>query len=226
MPVFQLTDKIVFPPPELAEPNGLLAVGGDLSSIRLIAAYAQGIFPWYTEGEPLVWWFTHPRMVLFPEEIRISRRLARYHRNTQTVCTINRAFAEVINCCAETGKDHREETWITKDMITAYNELNRLGYAHSVECWEMDKLVGGLYGIAIGNVFFGESMFSKISNSSKFALMHLVDFLNNHHYRLIDCQMSTNHLASFGAKEISGRHFQMLLKEHITTLKPRKIWHH
>lgn len=226
MPVFQLTDQILFPPPELAEPNGLLAVGGDLSPDRLIAGYKQGIFPWYSDDDPLLWWFTSPRLVLFPEELKVSGRLKRYHRNTSMICTINKAFEKVIIACAGHRTDNLEETWITAEMISAYHELNRLGYAHSIECWNNGSLAGGLYGIALGKVFFGESMFSKVTNSSKFALIHLVDFLRKNNFRLIDCQMTTPHLVSLGAREISGKQFQHLLKRHIQSITPDKIWSH
>ena len=224
MPVFQLTEQIIFPPPDLAEPNGLLAIGGDLLPARLIEGYRQGIFPWYSEGDPILWWFTSPRLVLFPEEFRISGRLKRYRRTSAMNCTINKAFEEVISACAETRKKKEEETWITGEMTAAYTALHRLGYAHSVECWDGTSLVGGLYGIALGRVFFGESMFSKASNSSKFAMMHLVSFLSMNHYRLVDCQMTTSHLVSMGAREIDGSHFRQLLEQHIQSMNPDSGW--
>lgn len=226
MPVFQLTEQIIFPPPDLAEPNGLLAVGGDLSIPRLIAAYREGIFPWFSEKDPILWWFTSPRLILLPEEFRISRRLHRYYRNSGAEMTINAAFTDVIRLCAQTRRAAEEGTWITGEMIDAYVQLHRCGYAHSVECWENRTLIGGLYGVALGRVFFGESMFSTVSNSSKFALIHLVDFLKSEGYRLIDCQMTTDHLVSFGAREISGASFQELLKKYIISDYHNGAWPH
>lgn len=226
MPVFQLTDQIVFPHPDLAEENGLLAIGGDLSPARLVAGYRLGIFPWYSENDPILWWFTSPRLVLFPEELRISRRLKRYLKNSRQTFTINRDFPAVVTGCAASRLANREGTWITPEMIDAYNELHRLGYAHSVECWQDGELVGGLYGVALGRVFFGESMFSAQANSSKFALIHLVSFLNLRGYRLIDCQMTTPHLAAMGAREIPGKTFQHLLRTHIRTTIANGVWPH
>ena len=225
MPVFQLTEQIAFPPPELAEPNGLLAIGGDLQPARLVEGYRQGIFPWYSEGDPILWWFTSPRLVLFPEEFKVSERLKRYRRNSAMICTINRDFEAVISACAGTRKERGEETWITGEMASAYIKLHRMGYAHSVECWDGTHLVGGLYGIALGGVFFGESMFSKTANSSKFSLMHLVSFLIMNRYRLIDCQMTTAHLVSMGAREINGREFRDLLEAHIHSTTPNSEWY-
>ncbi len=226
MAVFRLTDHINFPPPELAEENGLLAVGGDLSPTRIVAAYKEGIFPWYSEDDPLLWWFTSPRLVLFPNELKVSKRLSRYYRKTGQTFTINKAFDEVITACGESRRGISEDTWITTDMIEAYKKLHRLGYAHSVECWERAQLVGGLYGIALGKVFFGESMFTIAANSSKFALIQLVDFLKTNNYRLIDCQMTTGHLVSMGARELDGEEFRKLLKRYIYSTKPDKVWSH
>lgn len=226
MVVFRLSNQIGFPPPELAEENGLLAVGGDLSPRRILAAYRLGIFPWYSENDPILWWFTSPRLVLFPDELMVSKRLRRYYKNTVQTFTINRAFDKVITACAASRKAMKEETWITAEMIAAYKKLNRLGYAHSVECWNHSRLVGGLYGIALGKVFFGESMFTLSANSSKFALIELVNFLKAHKYALIDCQMTTSHLVSMGAREIDGKEFQRLLSRHIKSTLPNKIWSH
>jgi leucyl/phenylalanyl-tRNA--protein transferase len=226
MPVFQLTDQIIFPYPELAEENGLLAVGGDLKPQRLVEAYRQGIFPWYSENDPILWWFTSPRLIIFPEELRVSRRLARYFRNSRLSFSINKAFQEVITSCAINRTSQGEETWITEEMLAAYINLHHLNFSHSVECWENDKLVGGLYGVALGKVFFGESMFSNTANASKFALMYLVDFLTQNDYKLIDCQMTTTHLVSLGAREIPGKAFQHLLKQHIKTTTSDGAWPH
>lgn len=224
MPVFQLTNQIVFPHPDLAEDNGLLAIGGDLSADRLLAGYRLGIFPWYSDDDPILWWFTSPRLVLFPEDLKVSRRLERYMKNTSMTLTINKAFEQVITACAEYRKRQNQETWITPEMINAYTNLHHLGYAHSVECWNGDRLSGGLYGVALGKVFFGESMFAAITNSSKFALIHLINFLNKNCYRLIDCQMKTAHLTSMGARELSGKEFQHLLNKHIQSITPDGVW--
>ena len=224
MPVFQLSEHIAFPPPDLAEENGLLAVGGDLSPQRLLAAYRQGIFPWYSKGDPLLWWFTHPRLVIFLDTFRIPRRLQRYIRNSDVVTTKDRAFAQVIEECAKIRTETGDKTWITQEMQAAYIELHRLGYAHSVECWQKDRLIGGLYGIALGRIFFGESMFSRIKCASQFALFDLLTFLREEKFQLVDCQMTTNHLLRFGAKEISGREFQTHLKNYIRDITPHENW--
>jgi leucyl/phenylalanyl-tRNA--protein transferase len=226
MPVFQLPEEIMFPPSELAEPNGLLAVGGDLSVERLIAAYRLGIFPWYAEGDPVLWWFTTPRLILIPEELRVSKRLQRYYRNSGLNVTINTCFDQVIERCAAAPRKEGDGTWITGDMARAYQELHHRRYAHSVECWQGNELVGGLYGVALGQVFFGESMFSARANSSKFALIHLVDFLKSNDYRLIDCQMTTDHLVSLGAREIPGAEFRRLLTRYITSDTHNGAWPH
>lgn len=226
MPVFQLTNQIIFPHPDLAEDNGLLAIGGDLSANRLLAGYRLGIFPWYSDDDPILWWFTSPRLVLFPEDLKVSRRLERYMKNTTMTLTINTAFEEVITACAHSRKEQNEETWITAEMISAYTNLHHLGYAHSVECWNRGRLSGGLYGVALGKVFFGESMFAAITNSSKFALIHLINFLKKNSYRLIDCQMKTAHLSSMGARELSGKEFQFLLNKYIQSIAPAGVWNH
>lgn len=224
MPVFRLTKHIHFPHPELAEDNGLLAMGGDLSTERLIAAYRQGIFPWFAQKDPLLWWFTSPRLVLFPSELKVSKRLARYLRNSDVTVTLDRAFAQVIRICADIRTGSRRETWISKEMQDAYIQLHKLGYAHSVECWKDGALAGGLYGVALDKVFFGESMFSRVSNSSKLALIHLVAHLGERDFQLIDCQMTTQHLLRLGAKEIPGRQFSTLLQQYIQTTHPDGTW--
>ena len=224
MPVFQLNRDIVFPSPELAEPDGLIAVGGDLSPERLLEAYRSGIFPWYSEGDPILWWTPSPRLALFPEEFYISRRLARIIRQNIFSVTADSAFEEVITNCAAKRSENRNETWITQDMLSAYCHLHELGYAHSIECWKEDKLVGGLYGIALDQVFFGESMFSDMSNSSKIALNALVQHAIKSGIVLIDCQMRTEHLINLGAREISRARFQNLLRKNIQELHPQKKW--
>jgi len=225
MPIFQLNEQhIQFPPPDYAEDNGLLAIGGDLRPERLLMAYSQGIFPWYSEGDPILWWFTSPRLVIFPEEFRIPKRVGRYAKNTLVTVTRDCAFARVISECAAVRTEHGAETWISAEMQEAYTTLHTLGFAHSIECWQEDLLVGGLYGIALDKVFFGESMFSKIKCASQFALIALVKYLKSKNFQLIDCQMTTKHLLRFGAREISGRKFQTLLVENIKNIIPYDDW--
>lgn len=201
-----------FPPlnTALAEPNGLLAVGGCLSVTRLLNAYRHGIFPWYNANEPILWWSPNPRLVLFPEHLQISRSLRKTLRKNTFTVTFDTAFDKVIANCAE-SRQHREGTWITQDIMRAYRELHRLGFAHSAETWREGKLVGGLYGVAIGRVFFGESMFHSETDASKTAFATLVRHLQNWHFELIDCQVYTHHLASLGAELIGRNDFMRLL---------------
>lgn len=224
MPVFQLTQHVDFPDPELAEKNGLLAIGGDLSPQRLIAAYRRGIFPWYSAGDPLLWWSTNPRLVLFPEEFTIPKRLLRYFRNSTVTITRDTAFARVIRECAAVREETGDGTWITPAMQSAYTALHALGFAHSIECWQEDHLVGGLYGVALDRVFFGESMFSRTKCGSQFALVALLRFLKSKNFKMVDCQMTTNHLLRFGAREISRREFQIKLKNYISDISPHENW--
>jgi len=224
MPVFLLNNQNLFPPPDQAEENGLLAIGGDLKPERLIAGYRLGIFPWFSTGDPLLWWFTSPRLVLFTDEFKIPRRLLRYRKKTKMKITMDNNFAQVIQACADTRIQSGEDTWIVEEMQKAYTTLHRMGYAHSVESRLNGTLVGGLYGVAIGKVFFGESMFSHSPNASKFALIQLVSHLKKNNYKFIDCQMTTELLLSFGAREISGEEFQALLKHHIKTTTPNGYW--
>jgi leucyl/phenylalanyl-tRNA--protein transferase len=221
MAVYQLSDKLIFPPAELAEKDGLLAIGGDLSPERLLLAYSSGIFPWYSEGDPLLWWAPSPRLVLFPDEFRMPRRLSRMIRQKRYTVTFDQDFATVITSCATIAGREKKGTWITDEMIDAYSQLHHLGFAHSVECWLGDKLAGGLYGISLGGIFFGESMFSRESNSSKVALVALVNKLQEWDFDLIDCQMKTPHLMQFGAREIPGSEFQKLLARSLS--HPTKI---
>jgi leucyl/phenylalanyl-tRNA--protein transferase len=211
MPVFQLSDKLIFPPVSFAEKDGLLAVGGDLSPERLLLAYRNGIFPWYSEGQPILWWSPSPRLVIFPNEFKIPGRLARLVRKRKSTLSMDRSFRQVINACATTGERKTKGTWITGEMIETYCQLHEMGFAHSVECWQAEQLAGGLYGIALGGVFFGESMFSCQPNSSKIALVSLVQKLQEWDFDLIDCQLRTAHLIQFGAREIPGREFQKIL---------------
>jgi leucyl/phenylalanyl-tRNA--protein transferase len=196
-----------FPDPNTAllSPNGLLAIGGDLAPERLLAAYRQGIFPWFNEGEPIHWWSPDPRAVLWLENFRISRSLAKLIRQKRLQVTFNQAFTAVIKSCAAMRKE--TGTWITVDMISAYTQLHLLGHAHSVEVWQENELVGGLYGIAVGKVFCGESMFSKVSNASKVAMAYLVDRLKANGFILIDCQLPNPHLLSLGATTIARQEF-------------------
>ncbi|NNK02131.1 MAG: leucyl/phenylalanyl-tRNA--protein transferase, partial [Desulfatitalea sp.] len=194
MPVYRLTEQLLFPPVHLANPDGLLAVGGDLSPERLLLAYKLGIFPWYTSGSPILWWSPDPRMVLFLGDLRISRNLKKVLRKKQFDLSVNRSFREVIRACALTRLEKEEGTWITPKMVEAYCQLNKMGYAHSIEVWHMSQLVGGCYGIALGHCFFGESMFSIMDNASKVALVHLVEVLNGLDFLLIDCQVPSDHL--------------------------------
>ena len=214
-----------FPPPEsaLTEPNGLLAAGGDLSPQRLIAAYVQGIFPWYAPGEPILWWSPDPRMVLFPAEFKVSQSLRKTLRLGQYEVRFDSAFREVMQACAA-PREGANGTWIHEEMIAAYCELHRLGYAHSVETWMDGELVGGLYGMALGRMFYGESMFSRKTDASKIALAHLSVQLARWNFGMIDCQMKTPHLASLGAREIPRKEFITRLQD-LINYSPVTAWH-
>ena len=198
-----------FPPLELAlrEPNGLLCAGGDLSPERILQAYQRGIFPWYSVGEPILWWSPDPRMVLVPSEFKISRSLQRTLRAGTYQIQLDSNFPAVMRFCAQTPRNGQVGTWITAEIQEAYGKLHKLGFAHSVETWMNGKLVGGLYGLAIGKMFYGESMFSHATDASKLALAHLTRFLTEQGFGLIDCQMNTPHLASLGAREIPRSEF-------------------
>lgn len=226
MPVFHLSEEIIFPSPELAEPNGLLAVHGDLSPARLITAYIDGIFPWYSDGEPILWWSPSPRLVLFPHEFHLPKRLARTMRRRIFTVKTDTVFREVITACGQSRRDTGEGTWITKEMIEAYCRLHELGFAHSIETFLENELVGGLYGVCIGKVFFGESMFSAVSDASKAALATLVGLCTTHDHdiKLIDCQMTTPHLLRFGARELEGKGFRALLRRYARPVTPQKKW--
>lgn len=214
-----------FPDPDsaLLEPNGLLAAGGSLEPQRLLEAYCKGIFPWYEQTQPILWWTPDPRMVLFPDELHISRSLARTLKNHALRLTSDSVFRDVVIACA--GKrPYSDSTWITNDMVDAYCTLHDLGIAHSMEVWEGDELVGGLYGLAIGPVFFGESMFSRRDNASKIAFVSLVQKLAKLDYHLIDCQVSSPFLASFGAREIPRREFMTWLPVDADYGRNRQHW--
>ena len=194
-----------------SEPNGLLAVGGDLSLERLISAYRQGIFPWYSEGQPILWWSPNPRLILFPEQLRVSRSLRKTLRRGVFSATMDHAFDRVIRACSAPRAEDTG-TWLVQEMVQAYGLLHRHHLAHSVEVWADGELVGGLYGVALGRVFFGESMFSRRSDASKVALVHLAQQLNTWGYRLIDCQVRTEHLVRMGAQELPRAEFTRLLE--------------
>lgn len=208
-----LTENIYFPAIESADQSGLLAIGGDLSPERLLLAYRSGIFPWYSKGDPICWWTPDPRFVLFPQELKVSKSMKQVIDRNKFVFTINQSFAEVISNCKNVSRNGQDGTWISDDMGAAYINLHQLGYAHSAEAWLGAELVGGLYGIRLGNIFFGESMFSHRSNASKFAFIKYVEQLQKENVQMIDCQLHTNHLESLGARMISRREFKKQLKE-------------
>lgn len=199
MPIFRLTDKLAFPDPRLASPEGLLAVGGDLSPERLLLAYSLSIFPWYGSGEPILWWSPDPRCVIVPNEVHVSRRLARTLQQRRFRITCNRAFDQVLAACAGPRRTGAVGTWLVPEMQAAYRRLHTLGYAHSVESWLGDELVGGIYGVAIGRFFFGESMFHQATDASKVALVTLCRHLTAKQFELLDCQVPNPHLFRMGA---------------------------
>ena len=211
MPIFALDNELIFPPVHLAEPDGLLAMGGDLSPERLQLAYRNGIFPWY-EGDTILWWCPHPRFVLFPEELKISKSIKPLLNRDEFEFTVNKDFASVIHHCKNTKRPGQDGTWITDYVEKAYTKLHKLGIAHSAEVWKDGKLVGGLYGIKMGKVFFGESMFSLVSNASRFAFIKYVQLLKQEGIQLIDCQVYTEYLESLGAKMIDREEFLALLQ--------------
>jgi leucyl/phenylalanyl-tRNA---protein transferase len=205
--IFRLDERIIFPDPGLAEPDGLLAVGGDLSTERLLLAYQNGIFPWYDDDNPILWYSPHERFVIFPEELRISKSMKQVLHSNKFTATKNQCFDKVIEACSSVKRDDQDGTWITDEMKYAYIRLHDEGHAHSVEVWHQNKLAGGLYGVQIGNVFCGESMFNLVSNASKTALIHLCSM----GYRLIDCQMRTPHLESMGARMICREDYMKMV---------------
>ncbi len=207
MAVYRLPREIAFPDPALAEPNGLLAVGGDLSPERLLTAYAEGIFPWYDERTPILWWSPDPRLVLEPERLHVSRSLQRTIRRGTYRVTADTSFERVMRGCAERERPDQDGTWITPDMIEAYVRLHRLGFAHSFEAWHGDTLAGGLYGVSLGAVFFGESMFADLTDASKVAFVSAMEIMREKGIGLVDCQVRTDHLVSLGAHEIARRVF-------------------
>lgn len=211
--MYLLSKDLVFPPVQLANDDGVLAFGGDLSVERLELAYKSGVFPWYNEGEPIVWYSPDPRMVLFPKELKISKSMKQILRKGGFKITFNEAFSEVISNCKNIYRDGQGGTWITNEMQQAYNNLQKKGIAKSVEVWQNEELVGGLYGIDLGHIFCGESMFSKVSNASKLAFIYLTQKLEKENYKIIDCQVYNSHLESLGADEISRNEFLKYLNK-------------
>lgn len=209
--MYILSDHLFFPPVQTADEDGIVAIGGDLNTARLLLAYRSGIFPWYNEEEPIIWWSPDPRFVLFPEQLKVSKSMQSVLRNGKFRFTINRAFTQVIQQCKTVAREGQDGTWITPEVQTAYTKLHTLGHAHSAEAWMDGELVGGLYGIRIGDVFFGESMFSKASNASKFAFINYVKQLQREGVVLIDCQVYTEHLESLGAEMIDREDFIEIL---------------
>ena len=212
MPFYQLGDEIVFPAPQLAGAEGLLAVGGDLTFDRLLLAYQNGIFPWYEEGSPILWWAPDPRFVLFPEEIRISKSMRQVLKKQLFTFTINKDFEAVIEACQNISRNGQDATWITDEMKEAYIDLHRKGWGYSVEVWQNAELVGGLYGVLVGKVFCGESMFTRTSNASKAALIFWAEKLQKAGVELIDCQVHSDHLESMGARYISLENYLEILR--------------
>lgn len=212
-----LTDDLIFPPPELAEKDGLLAIGGDLRPERLLLAYSMGIFPWFDEDSPIMWWSLDPRMVLFPNKLKVTASLRQTLRSGRFQVTFDEAFNQVIAACAGINRPNQDGTWINAEMIKAYQALHQEGYAHSVEVWRENQLAGGLYGVSLGRIFFGESMFFRQSNASKVALWHLTERLKGWGFQLIDTQQDTQHLRSLGAETVSGEAFNKLLRQALQT---------
>jgi leucyl/phenylalanyl-tRNA---protein transferase len=224
MPFFRLGAEPTFPPPELAEPEGLLAIGGDLSTERILTAYRHGIFPWYEPGGPILWWSPDPRLVLIPRELRITRRLARTIRQGKFETRYNTSFAQVIRACAETPRQHEEGTWITPEMQQAYIRLHELGHAQCMETWRDGRLVGGIYGVRVGRCFCGESMFHRETDASKVALAALARQLQAEGVDLIDCQVKSEHLVYLGAREIPRARFLSYLKAGLKEPQPRRVF--
>jgi leucyl/phenylalanyl-tRNA--protein transferase len=215
MPLFVLDKEIHFPPVQFAEPDGLLAIGGDLSEERLLESYRKGIFPWY-EGDHILWWCPDPRFVLFPSSLHVSKSMRTLINRDAFDFTINKAFPEVISQCKTITRREQRGTWITEEVRHAYIHLHRAGWAHSAEAWQNGELVGGLYGIRMGKVFFGESMFSKLTNASKYVFIKYVEHLKSEGVELIDCQVYTDHLKSLGAEMIPREKFISLIKSLIS----------
>jgi leucyl/phenylalanyl-tRNA--protein transferase len=226
MPLFRLSEKIEFPPAWLARPDGLLCIGGDLCPQRLILAYKMGIFPWFSNSEPILWWSPDPRLVLFPSKIRVSKSLKKIIRKDCFSIRVNTAFEQTIVACSQPRQDKPDGTWLVDEMIDAYITLHKKGIAHSVEAWQDDQLVGGLYGVSLGKTFFGESMFSRVSNASKVALVSLAQELDIQGFGIIDCQVTSGHLLRMGAQEISRDRFLDILHHGVDLTVPDDLWQH
>ncbi|HSR51619.1 MAG TPA: leucyl/phenylalanyl-tRNA--protein transferase [Acidobacteriota bacterium] len=224
MPVYQLGPEIVFPPPQWSEPDGLLAVGGDLSVERLLTAYSMGIFPWYSEESDILWWSPDPRMVLRPGRMHISRTLAKVIRQQRFEIRTDTSFNKVIGHCAHNPRPGRQSTWILDDMLQAYQRLHKAGFAHCLETWQEDRLVGGLYGVSLGGMFFGESMFSLVSDASKVALAALSRGLAEWDFDLIDCQLPSAHLRRLGCREMKRRRFLERLAQSLRKTTRKGSW--
>jgi leucyl/phenylalanyl-tRNA---protein transferase len=209
---YYLDHHISFPHPDAVKPSGILAISGDLSIERLLLAYQYGIFPWYNDNEPIIWWCPRPRFVIFPDKIKVAKSMKTYFNQHKFQVTYNQYFEDVIRYCQYTPRNGQEGTWINEDIVRSYTQLNKQGYALSVEVWEGEQLVGGLYGVTIGKVFFGESMFSLKSNASKFGFITLARKLANEGYYVIDCQQPNPYLQSLGGEFITGDYFQTLLR--------------
>lgn len=224
MPVFLLNDDLVFPDPEAANPDGLLAIGGDLRPDRLLLAYESGLFPWFSPPDPVLWWSPDPRCVIYCHELKISKSMRNVLNQGRFSVTFDEAFLEVVDGCRSVGRRGQEGTWITQEVMKSYNYLHRLGVAHSVEVWHNGKLVGGLYGVSIGRMFFGESMFSHASNASKVAFIALINVLQPRGFTLIDCQIYNDHLGTLGARMIPRRDFLDTLAESLEHDTLRGHW--
>lgn len=227
MPIYELSEEILFPRTEWAEPNGLLAVGGDLRPERILHAYELGIFPWYSPPDPILWWAPDPRFVLYPGQLKVAKSMKQVFRKGHFRLSVDHAFPEVIRACQRVKRKGQRGTWITDDMEVAYIRLHELGYAHSVEVWQEDELVGGLYGLSMGKAFFGESMFSHKSNASKAGFIRFVQALEARGFQLIDCQVYTAHLESLGATSIPRKQFARELKRALnapSSIGPWKDW--
>ena len=224
MPIFRLVEEPIFPPPDYADPSGLLAVGGDLSNERLLEAYRLGIFPWYSDDQPILWWSPDPRLVLDLNDFKISRSLRKTLKREVFQVTLDHAFEEVIRACAVVPREAQNGTWITNEMLKAYVNLHGLGYAHSVESWFGGKLAGGLYGVSLGKCFFGESMFHLKTDASKVALATLVEKLRSWDFHFIDSQMTTEHMLRLGAKELPRRIFLKRLQSALRYPTKRGRW--
>lgn len=236
MPIFQLSEEPIFPPAQLADDQGIIAIGGDLSPERVLVAYASGIFPWFSKGDPIIWWSPDPRLILQPGDLHVSQSMKKLIKQKRYHITMDKNFLHVIRQCAA-PRSYQKETWITSDMQKAYKKLHDLGFAHSLEIWEKNtantptetkrqkaELVGGLYGISLGKCFFGESMFSRKSNVSKLAFITLAQTLFQAGFEMIDCQLPTDHLKSMGAKEVSRDTYLSLLEAHLTFPTVRGKW--